>query len=60
MCCVPICGLNVHYIVCVTSQVSAIESERIEIDQDTKELLDSLDFKDIPNLYVPSVAQRAA
>ncbi|KAG5179028.1 40S ribosomal protein S17 [Tribonema minus] len=33
-------------------EVSAIEQERIEIDPDTKELLDALDFKDIPNLSI--------
>jgi small subunit ribosomal protein S17e len=40
-------------------QVSAIEQEKIEIDPDTKELLDALDFKDIPNLLVAPAARVA-
>jgi Ribosomal S17 len=44
---------------CCTNQVSAIEQEKIEIDPDTKELLDALDFKDIPNLLVAPAARVA-
>jgi Ribosomal S17 len=45
---------NVHVRACAACcvQVSAIEQERIEIDPDTKDLLDALDFKDIPNLSI--------
>eukprot|EP00953_Heterococcus_sp_UTEX-ZZ885_P006256 3829-Heterococcus_DN1.PRE.4 len=46
-------------ILCVRNNqcVSAIEQEKIEIDPDTKELLDALDFKDIPNLLVAPAAR---
>lgn len=34
------------------AQVSAIEKESIEIDPDTKDLLDALDFKDLAGISV--------
>ncbi|CAM9107403.1 unnamed protein product [Discosporangium mesarthrocarpum] len=33
-------------------EVSAIEQDQIEIDPDTKDLLDSLDFKELPGIAV--------
>lgn len=39
-------------------QVSAIEQESIDIDQDTKDLLDALDFKDLAGVVVSAVPAR--
>lgn len=33
-------------------EVSAIDLERIEIDPDTKDMLEALDFKDLPTIQV--------
>ncbi|KAJ1454566.1 ribosomal protein S17e [Pelagophyceae sp. CCMP2097] len=35
-------------------EVSAIDQEFVEVDTDTKEMLDSLDFKDLPGIQVSS------
>jgi Ribosomal S17 len=51
--------LQLSLLMNVIQQVSAIEQEKIEIDPDTKELLDALDFKDIPNLLVAPAARVA-
>lgn len=39
-------------------QVSAIEQESIDIDPDTKDLLDALDFKDLAGIAVSAVPAR--
>lgn len=49
------------FVVCVRlfhRQVSAIEQESIDIDQDTKDLLDALDFKDLAGVVVSAVPAR--
>mmetsp|Transcript_24625 Transcript_24625/g.32023 ORF Transcript_24625/g.32023 Transcript_24625/m.32023 type:complete len:81 (+) Transcript_24625:367-609(+) len=38
-------------------EVSAIDQEVIEIDGDTKDMLDALDFKDLPGVQVTSTIQ---
>ena len=40
-------------------EVSAIDTENIEIDGDTKAMLDMLDMKDLPNISVSSVRLHA-
>ena len=42
----------------VRMQVSAIEKESIDIDPDTKDLLDALDFKDLPGIAVSATPAR--
>ncbi|CAM9732314.1 unnamed protein product [Pylaiella littoralis] len=39
-------------------EVSAIEQESIDIDPDTKDLLDALDFKDLAGVAVSAVPAR--
>ncbi|CAM9752706.1 unnamed protein product [Ascophyllum nodosum] len=39
-------------------EVSAIEKESIDIDPDTKDLLDALDFKDLPGIAVSATPAR--
>lgn len=39
-------------------QVSAIEQESIDIDPDTKDLLDALDFKDLSGIAVSATPAR--
>ncbi|CAM9124372.1 unnamed protein product [Choristocarpus tenellus] len=39
-------------------EVSAIEQEQIEIDPDTKDLLDSLDFKELAGIVVNATPSR--
>mmetsp|Transcript_3364 Transcript_3364/g.5240 ORF Transcript_3364/g.5240 Transcript_3364/m.5240 type:complete len:125 (-) Transcript_3364:35-409(-) len=33
-------------------EVSALDQDRIEVDQDTKDMLDAIDFKDISNISI--------
>ncbi|CAM9354517.1 unnamed protein product [Phaeothamnion confervicola] len=40
-------------------EVSAIEQETIDVDPDTKELLDALEFKDLPGITVTAAPARA-
>lgn len=42
----------------IDHQVSAIEQESIDIDPDTKDLLDALDFKDLAGIAVSAVPAR--
>lgn len=39
-------------------QVSAIEQESIDIDPDTKDLLDALDFKELAGIVVSATPAR--
>lgn len=43
---------------CPRPQVSAIEQESIDVDPDTKDLLDALDFKELAGIAVSATPAR--
>ena len=51
-------SLSAYFVPPICHQVSAIEQESIDIDPDTKDLLDALDFKDLAGIAVSAVPAR--